>query len=57
MKYLDRVYRQDYRYFGSDQEIEVPDVKAGFKVRGLAFPLPLLKKIYYENAVKWYPGI
>ena len=57
MKYLDHVYRQDYRYFGSDQEIEVPEIKPGFKVRGLALPLPLLKKIYYENAVKWYPGI
>ena len=57
MKYLDEVYRSDYRYFGTDQEFEVPAIKPNFKVRGLALPAPVLKKIYYENALKWYPGI
>jgi hypothetical protein len=34
-----------------------PGAKANSKVRGLALPLPVLKKVYYENALKWYPGI
>ncbi len=56
-KYLDGVYRNDYRYFATDQEIELPEIKPNFKARGLALPAAVLKKIYYENAVKWYPGI
>ena len=53
----EEVYRRDYRYFATDQEIEIPEIKANFKVRGLALPASILKKIYYENAVKWFPGI
>jgi predicted TIM-barrel fold metal-dependent hydrolase len=57
MKRFDHIYRQDYRYFATDGAIEVPEVKPGFTVRGLELPLPVLKKIFYENALKWYPGI
>jgi len=53
----EEVYRRDYRYFATDQEIEIPEIKANFKARGLALPPSVLKKIYYENAVKWFPGI
>jgi hypothetical protein len=53
----EKVYRRDYRYFATDQEIELPEIKSNFKVRGLALPASVLKKIYYENAVKWFPGI
>jgi predicted TIM-barrel fold metal-dependent hydrolase len=54
---LEKVYQRDYRYFATDQEIEVPQVKAGFRVRGLALPRGVLKKIYFENAKAWYRGI
>ena len=57
IKNIAQVYRADYRYFATDEEMEVPLVKPGFKVRGLALPAGVLKKIYYENALKWYPGI
>jgi len=57
LKGCEEVYRRDYRYFATDQEIELPEIRANFKVRGLALPAPVLKKIYYENAVKWFPGI
>jgi len=57
VKYLDEVYRNDYRYFATDQEIKVPGVKPNFKVRGLALPASVLKKVYHENALKWYRGI
>jgi len=57
LKHCDEVYQKNYRYFATDQEIEVPEIRPGFKVRGLALPLPVVKKIYYDNAVKWFPGI
>ncbi len=57
LTYLDGVYRSDYRYFATGEEIEVSGIKPHFKVRGLGLPVAVLKKIYYENAVKWYPGI
>jgi hypothetical protein len=53
----EEVYRKDYRYFATDQEISLPEIKANFKVHGLALPASVLKKIYYENAVKWFPGV
>ncbi len=53
----EEVYRRDYRYFATDQEIEIPEIKAHFKVHGLALPASVLKKIYHENALKWFPGI
>jgi predicted TIM-barrel fold metal-dependent hydrolase len=54
---LEAVYRRDFRYFATDREIEVPLAKANFRVRGLALPIRVLKKIFYDNAVRWYPGI
>ncbi|MBN2290144.1 MAG: amidohydrolase family protein [Candidatus Glassbacteria bacterium] len=54
---MDRVYRLDYSYFATDDELEVPEVREGFQVRGLALPAAVLRKIYYENALRWYPGI
>jgi predicted TIM-barrel fold metal-dependent hydrolase len=55
--HCEEVYRRDYRYFATDHEIGIPEIRANFKVRGLALPASVLKKIYYENAVKWFPGI
>ena len=54
---LETVYERDYRYFATNQEIEVAEVKANFKVHGLALPRGVLKKIYFENAKTWYRGI
>ena len=53
----EQAYVRDYRYFATDEEIDLPEIKANFKVRGLALPPTVLKKIYYENARKWLPGI
>jgi predicted TIM-barrel fold metal-dependent hydrolase len=57
LKGLDEVYRKDYRYFGTDQELELPQIKPNYKVQGLELPASVLQKIYYKNALKWYPGI
>ena len=51
------VYRLDATWLATDQQVDVPRAKEGYKSRGLALPAPVLRKIYYENARKWYPGL
>ncbi len=45
----------DWKYFTTDQELTSNDLNFPFK--GLKLDTKVLKKIYYENALKWYPGI
>ena len=54
---FEKVYTRDYRYFATDDKIEVPEVGEGFICRGLDLPAEVLRKIYYDNALKWYPGL
>jgi hypothetical protein len=35
--------------------MDSPNVNGSFK--GLGLDKKILKKIYYDNAIKWYPGI
>jgi predicted TIM-barrel fold metal-dependent hydrolase len=46
-------YRSDIAYYATDQEIARPNYIA----RGLALPESILRKVFYENAVRWIPGI
>lgn len=41
-----------WKYFSSDSIMTSSDNK----FRGLALPETVLRKLYYENALKWYPG-
>jgi hypothetical protein len=52
---LDEVWKSDWRYFTTDETLTSPDVNQPF--RGLALPVEVVKKIYYENAKRWIPGI
>jgi predicted TIM-barrel fold metal-dependent hydrolase len=54
---LAATYESDARWFATEQEVALENVRAGFKSRGVALPEPVLRKIYYENARKWYPGL
>ena len=54
---LAATYESDATWFATDQELALENVRAGFKSRGVALPEPVLRKLYYENARKWYPGI
>ena len=54
---LEADYRSDAAYLATDREVDVPRAREGFKSRGLALPASVLRKIYFENAKKWYPGI
>ena len=55
LKSIEETYRKDYRYFATGEEMSVWEVNGPF--RSLALPKAVLKKIFYENAGKWYPGI
>jgi len=46
-------YLLDWRYFSTDDVFEYH----GRRVEGLNLPLPVLEKLYHDNAVRWIPGI
>jgi hypothetical protein len=46
-------YTFDWRFFATNDTLE----SHGHKVQGLALPAPILRKLYHDNAVKWFPGI
>ena len=50
---LESTYANDWRFFATSDTLEYK----GQPVHGLALPKPVLRKIYHENAAKWFPGI
>ncbi|MBB5063645.1 amidohydrolase family protein [Granulicella mallensis] len=46
-------YANDWRFLATDQTVEY----GGRRLKGLALPNSVVKKIYHGNAVKWIPGI
>lgn len=50
---LEDVYAHDWRYFATDDVI----LYKGKPVQGLNLPAGILRKIYHDNAVKWFPGV
>ena len=47
-------YDNDIKYFATDEEMTVWQVEGSF--RGLKLPDEILRKIYHDNAIKWFPG-
>jgi predicted TIM-barrel fold metal-dependent hydrolase len=54
---LAATYESDAAWLATDQDVAVESARAGFKSRGVALPEPVLRKLYYENARRWYPGL
>jgi predicted TIM-barrel fold metal-dependent hydrolase len=46
-------YAHDWRYLATSDVVSYRDKK----MEGLGLPVSVLKKIYHDNAVRWYPGI
>lgn len=49
----EEAYANQWRYLATDDWV----VYHGNKVQGLALPLPVLRKLYHDNAVQWFPGV
>lgn len=52
---LDATYAADYRYFAGVERMT--DWRVPEPFRGLNLPAGVLKKIFHDNAVKWFPGM
>ena len=50
----ERTYARDWRYFSTAETVDTENHQ---KVQGLALPKPVLRKLYHDNAVRWFPGI
>ena len=53
MKEWENRYANDWRFFATNDVVEYH----GHKIQGLALPQPILRKLYHDNAVTWFPGI
>jgi len=49
---VSRVHSEDYRYFATDEMIRIDERDE--PIQGLNLPDEVLKKLFTENAVKWY---
>ncbi len=50
---LQDTYAQDWKYFATKETF----VYQGRKITGLGLPKSVLRRLYHDNAVKWFPGI
>ncbi len=48
-------YANDWRFLATNDMLV--EQSSGRKVQGLALPQSVLRKLYHDNAVKWFPGI
>lgn len=53
MRFWRELYARDWRFFATNDTVQVEMTKG----QGLALPEPVLRKIYHDNAVRWFPGI
>lgn len=52
-RFWEQYYARDWRYLATRQTVEADGVTA----EGLALPDSVLRKLYHDNAVHWFPGI
>ena len=52
---LKKEWRDDWGYFATTEAMDSPNVNGSFK--GLGLEEQVLRKIYAENALKWFPDI
>jgi hypothetical protein len=48
-----KTYARDWKFFSTDQKVEC----MGHTYQGLALPRPVLRKLFHDNAVRWFPGL
>src|SRR5665213_1942436 len=52
-RFWEETYAREWRFLATNDTVQFETVKA----QGLAFPDSVLRKIYHDNAVRWFPGI
>ncbi len=55
INWLQKEWRSDWDYFSGKDSLTSPNVDRVFQ--GLDLDKKVLEKIYYSNAVNWYPGV
>ncbi len=46
-------YARDWKFFSTDQSVQY----MGHSYQGLGLPRPVLRKLFHDNAVRWFPGL
>jgi predicted TIM-barrel fold metal-dependent hydrolase len=46
-------YARDWKFFSTDEKVEY----MGHTYEGLALPQAILRKLFHDNAVRWFPGL
>jgi predicted TIM-barrel fold metal-dependent hydrolase len=46
-------YARDWKFFSTDEKVEY----MGHTYEGLALPQAVLRKLFHDNAVRWFPGV
>ena len=54
-RHMHEIWMQDWIYFTTDSVLTLPGIDK--PVKGLDLPPEVVRKVYRENALKWYPGI
>lgn len=49
----ENTYARDWRYLATDATLSFHGIQA----QGLALPEAILRKVYHQNAVHWFPGV
>jgi len=49
------VWQRDWKFLTTDEPLTSWEVDGNF--RGLKLPKEVIEKIYYKNAMKWFPGV
>ena len=48
-----RTYARDWKFFATDQNVEY----MGHTYKGLGLPRPVLRKLFHDNAMHWFPAL
>ena len=50
---MESSYARDWRYFATRETL----TRQGHTTEGLSLPKSILRRIYHDNALRWFPGI
>src|SRR5580704_5040283 len=53
LKDWQETYARDWKFLATDQKLQL----RGREIEGLNLPVPVLRRIFHDNAVRWIPGI